>query len=71
MKDSSLTPAKFSAKLQEKSGGQARLKKALMKAMGRPSGDSRPPSLPVTDAEQAELSEILRGFGWPVPDTSG
>lgn len=61
----------FSGKLQEKSGGQARLKKALMKAMGRPAGDSRPPSLPVTDAEQAELSEILKGFGWPVPETSG
>lgn len=48
------------------SGGQARLKKGMMKLMGHPMGASRPPSLPLSDAEMAELRETLRGFGWPV-----
>ncbi len=49
------------------SGGQSRMKKALTKVMGRPMGDPRPPSMPLSDDEVARLRQILIGFGWPVP----
>ena len=48
------------------SGGQARLKKGMMALVGRPMGDSRPPSLPLSEDEMAELRQLLLGFGWPV-----
>ena len=54
-------------KITQRSGGQARLKKAVMNAMGHRVGDMRPPSLGVTDQEMHELRELLAGFGWPVP----
>jgi dihydrodipicolinate synthase/N-acetylneuraminate lyase len=57
---------KFYAKLAEKSGGQARVKKGMMELMGHPMGASRPPSAPLSPAELAELREILLSFGWPV-----
>jgi len=58
---------KFAGKLYETSGGQGRLNKGLMIVMGRPMGSSRPPTLGLSDAELAELRELLIGFGWPVP----
>lgn len=54
------------AKFAERSGGQARLKKGMMKLMGRPMGDSRPPSKPLNDEEMAQVREALESFGWPV-----
>ena len=58
----------FYGKLDVRSGGQARTKKALMAAMGRDFGPSRPPSLPVSAEELEELRGVLLGFGWPVPE---
>jgi dihydrodipicolinate synthase/N-acetylneuraminate lyase len=58
---------KFYAKLAARSGGQARLKKAVMGIMGHPVGPMRPPSLPLSADEEAELRDLLAGFGWPVP----
>jgi 4-hydroxy-tetrahydrodipicolinate synthase len=55
-------------KMVIRSGGQARLKKAVMTAMGMSMGPMRPPSLPHSAEELDELREILRGFGWPVPE---
>lgn len=60
----------FYSRFIERSGGQGRTKKALMTAMGRSFGATRPPSLPATDEEVEELRELLRGFGWPVPEAS-
>jgi len=54
------------ARLAQKSGGQARLKKGMMALMGTPLGASRPPSLPLNSAEMAELRDLLVSFGWPV-----
>ena len=59
---------KFYQKLQERSGGQARLKKGVMNAMGHPVGSMRPPSLPLTDQEMDELRDLLKSFGWQVPE---
>ena len=55
----------FYARCAAKSGGQARLKKGMMELMGHPMGASRPPSLPLSEAEMDELRQILIGFGWP------
>lgn len=49
------------------SGGQARFKKMLMNAMGHNVGHQRPPTLPASDDEIAELQDLLDSFGWPVP----
>jgi len=46
------------------SGGQARLKKGMMALMGMPMGASRPPSLPLSEDEMAELRQVLLNFGW-------
>jgi len=54
------------AKVYQQSGGQARVKKGMMALMGRPMGASRPPSLPLNEAQMAELRQILLSFGWPV-----
>jgi 4-hydroxy-tetrahydrodipicolinate synthase len=56
----------FYVKLEQRSGGQARLKKGIMALMGQPVGASRPPSKPLNEAELAELRDVLLGFGWPV-----
>ena len=61
----------FAARMSQRSGGQARFKKAVMNAMGHHVGDMRPPSLGVTDQEMHELRELLAGFGWPVPGLVG
>ena len=57
-------------KIGARSGGQARMKKAVMNAMGHRVGHQRPPSLPPTDAEMDELRDLFRSFEWPVPETS-
>ena len=49
----------------------ARLKKAVMAAMGMSMGPMRPPSLPHSAEELEELRGLLRGFGWPVPEETG
>ena len=59
---------KFYAKVSLRCGGQAREKKGVMAVMGHPVGAMRPPSGPLSDAEMAELRDILVGIGWPVPD---
>ena len=60
----------FERKLYPISGGQARLKKGLLAVMGHPMGVSRPPSLPLSEEEMAELRALLLSFGWPVPALS-
>ena len=60
----------FYAKMAERSGGQARVKKGMHKIMGFPMGDSRPPSDPLSDEEMADLRELMVGFGWPVPENA-
>ena len=58
----------FGAKIDARSGGQARLPKALMDVMGRSAGASRPPSKPITPAELDELKDVCKNqLGWPVP----
>ena len=56
----------FANKVGQRTGGQAVVKKGMMAVMGRPVGASRPPSLPLTAGEMAELYEIMAGWGWPV-----
>ena len=57
----------FGAKIDAKSGGQARLPKALMDVMGRSAGSSRPPSKPCSPNELAELKDLVGNqLGWPV-----
>jgi 4-hydroxy-tetrahydrodipicolinate synthase len=56
----------YSAKVDERSGGQGRVKKGLSYLMGKPAGASRPPSKPLNEEELDELREILVGYGWPV-----
>lgn len=55
----------FMAKLAKESGGY-RVNKGLMEVLGRPVGPPRPPTLPLSDDQLAELREIVKGFGWPV-----
>jgi dihydrodipicolinate synthase/N-acetylneuraminate lyase len=57
----------FYSKITKRSGGSARVKKGVMAIMGHPVGSMRPPSLPLNKEEEAELRELLIGFGWPVP----
>ena len=56
----------YSAKVDERSGGQGRVKKGISYLMGKPAGASRPPSKPLNEEELDELREILVGYGWPV-----
>ena len=58
---------KVLAKVGARTGGQSVGKKGLTAAMGRPCGASRPPSGAMNEEELAELREVLRGLGWPVP----
>jgi dihydrodipicolinate synthase/N-acetylneuraminate lyase len=50
------------AKIDARSGGQARAKKGLMDAMGRSFGPSRPPTLPLSREEVEEARQILGGI---------
>ncbi len=58
---------KFYEKMEAESGGEARMIKGMMQLMGHPVGVSRPPTLPMSAAQLAELGEILAQAGWPVP----
>ncbi|MBM3934934.1 MAG: dihydrodipicolinate synthase family protein [SAR202 cluster bacterium] len=49
-----------------RSNGEARVVKGLMKIMGQDVGDSRPPTLPLDDAELADLRNLVKSWGWPV-----
>lgn len=58
----------FYNRLSAHSGGQARLKKGLMKITGKDIGASRPPSEPMTLDELMDLREVWSGLGFPVVD---
>jgi dihydrodipicolinate synthase/N-acetylneuraminate lyase len=55
--------APLNAKSSKRSGGY-RFIKGMMAAMGRPVGPTRPPTLPMDEAEIAELRPVLRSIGW-------
>jgi len=55
------------AKYSVESGGEGRLVKGFMAAMGKPVGSSRPPTLPLSKEQMAEIKLRLAGAGWPVP----
>ena len=59
---------KFANKVSQRTGGQAVVKKGMLAVMGHPPGASRPPSLPLTAEELAELYEMMAGWGWPVAE---
>ena len=46
-----------------KSGGYRQMK-GMLKAMGRPMGPTRPPTLPLDAAEVAQAGEVARKLGW-------
>jgi 4-hydroxy-tetrahydrodipicolinate synthase len=54
----------FMEKLGRQSGGY-RVQKALMQLIGQPVGEPRPPSLPLSPAELAELRTIMLDLDWP------
>ena len=60
----------YSEKVDERSGGQARLKKGIMALMGRPVGSSRPPSKPLNDEDMEGLRQVLLDLGWPVKSSA-
>jgi dihydrodipicolinate synthase/N-acetylneuraminate lyase len=51
------------AKAAAVSGGY-RFFKGLTAALGRPAGPPRPPTLPMSEAEIAELRQAVRTLGW-------
>ena len=58
----------ISAKIGANSGGQARMKKALMNVMGHEVGEQRPPTLPLSESERSELRSVVIGLGWLDPN---
>jgi 4-hydroxy-tetrahydrodipicolinate synthase len=54
----------FYRRVTARSGGQARVLKAMMKVIDKPVGDCRPPSMPLLREEQEELRRIMQGWGW-------
>jgi dihydrodipicolinate synthase/N-acetylneuraminate lyase len=56
----------FDQRHKVRSGGEARMKKALMELIGHPMGASRPPSLPLDERELADLRNLVSTFGWPL-----
>ena len=42
--------------------------KAMMRLMGRPVGQQRPPAEPLDEQEMAELRDLVVGFGWPLSE---
>ena len=55
-------------KIGANSGGQARMKKALMNVMGHEVGEQRPPTLPISESERSELRSVVIGLGWLDPN---
>ena len=58
----------ITAKIGANSGGQARMKKALMNVMGHEVGEQRPPTLPISESERSELRSVVIGLGWLDPN---
>ncbi|MBM24690.1 MAG: hypothetical protein CL760_03160 [Chloroflexi bacterium] len=58
----------ITAKISANSGGQARMKKALMNVMGHEVGEQRPPTLPISESERSELRSVVIGLGWLDPN---
>ena len=58
----------ISAKIGANSGGQARMKKALMNVMGHEVGEQRPPTLPLSESERSELRSVVIALGWLDPN---
>jgi len=54
----------FQDRLARESGGY-RVQKALMDAIGRPVGSPRPPTLPLSASQMAELRELMAQLNWP------
>ena len=61
---------KISSIIDERSGGQGRVKKGMMALMGQACGSSRPPSKPLNESDFDQLRETLLSFGWPVSLTA-
>ncbi len=57
------------AKVNARSGGYQGTK-AMLDLLGHSAGPSRPPSLPLTAAELAELKAAMIASGWPIPNPS-
>ena len=55
---------RFYDKVTSKSGGQGRVTKGMTEIMGYPMGSCRPPSLPLSPEEMAELRGMMEGWGW-------
>jgi 4-hydroxy-tetrahydrodipicolinate synthase len=55
----------FMAKTKRRSGGY-RAPKAILRLLGLPMGDPRPPTLPLQPDELAELETLLRSLDFPV-----
>lgn len=64
MLDKYRTPwSEWAKKASAKSGGYRQIK-GLMRAIGKPAGDPRPPTLPCSEEEVADLKKVLKGMGW-------
>ncbi len=58
----------FVARTRHRSGGY-RMAKGMLRLLGQPCGDPRPPTLPLGPDEMADLEGVLRSFGW-LPDAT-
>jgi 4-hydroxy-tetrahydrodipicolinate synthase len=61
--------SQFYAQVSRRSGGYS-VPKAMLALLGLPVGNPRPPTLPLTGAEHAELGHLMTSFGWPVTDAA-
>ena len=57
----------FGASVGKRSGHKGGAK-AMMRLMGRPVGQQRPPAEPLDEQEMAELRDLVVGFGWPLSE---
>ena len=55
--------SEWQAATGRKSGGYRQMK-GMLQALGRPMGPTRPPTLPLDDAEVAQAGEVARKLGW-------
>ena len=53
----------FVARTRHRSGGY-RMAKGMLRLLGQPCGDPRPPTLPLGPDELVDLEGVLRSFGW-------
>ncbi len=54
----------FGGMVGRRSGGY-QLQKAMMEAIGKPMGQPRPPSLPLTPEQLDDLKRLMASLGWP------